>query len=194
MTELYLVRHGEVHNPERLRYGRLPGYALSDQGRREVLACASWILSRQTPIAAIVASPLERAVETAHILREALEATCPVREDARLIEAQSRFDGLRYRDDFWGHARRWFERGYADEAPSSVATRMREALDAIGSEARGATIFVSHQLPIQYVRLALARDATVRGWHRRPKCETASATVLSREGGAWRVREYWQRS
>jgi len=30
------MRHGEVHNPERIVYGRLPGYRLSEKGRQMV--------------------------------------------------------------------------------------------------------------------------------------------------------------
>ena len=29
-TIVHLMRHGEVHNPEGILYGRLPGYRLSD--------------------------------------------------------------------------------------------------------------------------------------------------------------------
>ena len=30
---VHLVRHGQVHNPDGILYGRLPGYGLSDIGR-----------------------------------------------------------------------------------------------------------------------------------------------------------------
>ena len=33
MTTDHVVRHGEVHNPAKILYGRLPGYHLSDLGR-----------------------------------------------------------------------------------------------------------------------------------------------------------------
>jgi broad specificity phosphatase PhoE len=192
MTELFLVRHGEVHNPRRLRYGRLAGYALSEQGRRDVESCALWISSRGSHVRAIVSSPLERAVETANILRAELSSQCAVRTDPRLIEAASRFDGLRYRADFWGHVQRWLERGHADEAPSLVASRMREALRSIADETSAAAIVVSHQLPIQYLQVSLRGISTVRSWHRRPRCETASVTVLASDGATLCVREYWQ--
>ena len=32
-TTIHLMRHGEVHNPEGVLYGRLPGYHLSALGR-----------------------------------------------------------------------------------------------------------------------------------------------------------------
>ena len=31
-TIVHLLRHGEVHNPEAVLYGRLPGYRLSEDG------------------------------------------------------------------------------------------------------------------------------------------------------------------
>ena len=31
-TTIHLMRHGEVHNPEGVLYGRLPGYRLSERG------------------------------------------------------------------------------------------------------------------------------------------------------------------
>ena len=33
-VKVHLMRHGEVHNPERIVYGRLPGYRLSDRVSR----------------------------------------------------------------------------------------------------------------------------------------------------------------
>ena len=31
-VRIHLVRHGEVHNPEGILYGRMPGYGLSQRG------------------------------------------------------------------------------------------------------------------------------------------------------------------
>ncbi len=33
-TRVHVVRHGEVHNPDGVLYGRLPGFHLSEAGRR----------------------------------------------------------------------------------------------------------------------------------------------------------------
>ncbi|MEV7908248.1 histidine phosphatase family protein, partial [Streptomyces anulatus] len=33
-TIVHLLRHGEVHNPANILYGRLPGYHLSETGRQ----------------------------------------------------------------------------------------------------------------------------------------------------------------
>ena len=67
MTTLYLVRHGEVHNPEGIIYGRLPGFGLSEAGRRQ-LAAAAELLAGEGPLAALYASPMQRAQESAAII------------------------------------------------------------------------------------------------------------------------------
>ena len=62
ITVVHLLRHGEVHNPNHVLYGRLPGYHLSANGRMMAAAAADYFDGR--PVAAVFASPLERAQET----------------------------------------------------------------------------------------------------------------------------------
>lgn len=68
-TTIYLVRHGEVHNPEQILYGRLPGYRLSENGQQQARAAADAL--RRQPLAALFASPQQRAQETAGYLAAA---------------------------------------------------------------------------------------------------------------------------
>ena len=42
-TTVHVMRHGEVHNPEKILYGRLPGYHLSERGRAQAQAVADWL-------------------------------------------------------------------------------------------------------------------------------------------------------
>ena len=62
-TVVHLLRHGEVHNPHRLLYGRMPGYHLSGLGRRMADLAAEHLGDHD--ITHLVSSPLERAQETA---------------------------------------------------------------------------------------------------------------------------------
>ena len=62
-TIVHLLRHGEVHNPEQVLYGRLPDFHLSDLGREMAERAAEALAGRD--IAVVTASPLERAQETA---------------------------------------------------------------------------------------------------------------------------------
>ena len=87
MTTLYLVRHGEVDNPQGIIYGRLPGFGLSDRGREQI-ARAAEILRANGPPTVLYASPLQRAQESAAILSEQLGIA--METDERIIETANR--------------------------------------------------------------------------------------------------------
>ena len=100
-TTIHLVRHGEVFNPDRVLYERLPDFHLSERGLRMAHATGKYISQRNdmnTP-SAIFASPLERTVETVSAIVEELtvggNATRPFETDERLIEARNEFRGKR---------------------------------------------------------------------------------------------------
>ena len=88
-STVHVVRHGEVHNPESILYGRQPGWRLSERGQAMAKAVADW--SKELSLGAIHASPLERAQQTASPIAEThnLEITT----DDRLIEAANIFEG-----------------------------------------------------------------------------------------------------
>jgi broad specificity phosphatase PhoE len=79
MTTLYLVRHGEVHNPTGIIYGRLPGFGLSVNGQKQLRRAAD-ILAGHAPFAALYASPMQRAQESAQILASRLDLSAQTEE------------------------------------------------------------------------------------------------------------------
>ncbi len=85
-TIIHFVRHGEVDNVHRLRYGRLPGYHLSAIGRRQVEQTSHFFLGRS--ISHIYTSPLERTQQTATLLGLALPHV-DISLDARLLEVKT---------------------------------------------------------------------------------------------------------
>jgi broad specificity phosphatase PhoE len=90
-TILHLIRHGEVHNPQKVLYGRLPRFGLSANGRRQARETA--LSLAETPLRAIFSSPLLRARQTA----EAIHAVHPhlkLRVDGRLNEVHTVYEGL----------------------------------------------------------------------------------------------------
>src|SRR5690606_25840184 len=91
-TRVPLVRHGEVHNPEGILYGRLDGYRLSERGRAMAQRLAEHFTGPGFDVVHLVASPLQRAQETIEPLSRALDI--PVCTDERVIEADSVFEGL----------------------------------------------------------------------------------------------------
>ena len=184
-TVVHLLRHGEVHNPAGILYGRLPGYHLSNTGRQMAELVAKALADRD--IVLIASSPLERARETAAPLAERLGLE--VKIDDRLIEADNVFQGHRigvgrgvlrsprhYRY-LWNPFRPSWGEPYID-----VVRRMKTVIDESRAAARGhEAVLVSHQLPIWVIRLAAERR---RLWHdpRRRQCALASLTTLTFEG------------
>ncbi|BCB86298.1 hypothetical protein Psuf_036110 [Phytohabitans suffuscus] len=88
-TVVHVLRHGEVHNPDRILYGRLPGFRLSELGGQMAKAAAQTLADRD--ITYVVSSPLERAQETAEPI--AAQFKLPVAVDERLIESANWFEG-----------------------------------------------------------------------------------------------------
>jgi probable phosphoglycerate mutase len=70
MTIFYLMRHGEHAVQGKICAGRQPGIGLSERGRGEAAASAERLAA--AGVAAIYASPLQRAQETGGILGERL--------------------------------------------------------------------------------------------------------------------------
>ncbi len=66
-TTISFIRHGHVHNPQRLLYGRLPRFGLSERGRAEAVTMAL-ALRAGPPINDLYSSPLLRARQTAEAI------------------------------------------------------------------------------------------------------------------------------
>ncbi|HTZ38255.1 MAG TPA: histidine phosphatase family protein [Stellaceae bacterium] len=79
MTVFHLLRHGEHDVQGRICAGRMPGVALSERGRAEAEDAARRLAPRG--IAAIYASPLERAQQTAAIVGQRLDLPVGVLDD-----------------------------------------------------------------------------------------------------------------
>jgi broad specificity phosphatase PhoE len=183
-TTVHLLRHGEVHNPEKVLYGRLPGYRLSAAGEAMAGKAAAWFADRG--VTHLVSSPLERAQQTAAPIAETL--SLPVTIDDRLIEAGNLFEGLRVGvgDGALRAPRHWWKlrnpfRPSWGEPYVEIAARMIAAVEAARDAARGsAAVLVSHQLPIWTVRLHVEGRRYVHDPRRR-QCGLASVTSLTYE-------------
>lgn len=186
-TVVHLLRHGEVHNPEGILYGRLPGFRLSDVGVRQAELVTEYLGDRD--VVHVVASPLERAQQTAEPIaaRHGLDLVT----DEGLIEASNVFEGARVSvgDGALRDPRHWFKlrnpfRPSWGEPYREIAGRMLAAVHRARELAWGhEAVCVSHQLPIWTVRRFLAGQ---RLWHdpRRRQCSLASLTSLVFAGKA----------
>jgi broad specificity phosphatase PhoE len=185
-TVVHLLRHGEVHNPDGVLYGRLPGYRLSETGRHQAELVAKALADAD--LGAVVASPMQRAQETAAPVAAAHGLQVGTDED--LIEAANQFEGERVavgdgalrsprhwsklRDPFtpsWGEP-------YREIGARMLAAVHRARLLAPGHE----VLCVSHQLPIWTLRRYVTGQ---RLWHdpRRRQCALASLTSLVFDDG-----------
>ncbi|HVO70380.1 MAG TPA: histidine phosphatase family protein [Aggregatilineaceae bacterium] len=63
MTTIHLIRHAEVHNPDRILYLRLPGVYLSADGHLQAQHLGQVLKSRR--VAVVYSSPMPRAIQTA---------------------------------------------------------------------------------------------------------------------------------
>lgn len=90
-TTIAVVRHGHIVNERSVFHGRLPGFPLSEEGVSQAGAAAGALLA--DPAAVIFTSPMLRARQTARILQQARPERPPVREEPRLNEVHTPFDG-----------------------------------------------------------------------------------------------------
>jgi broad specificity phosphatase PhoE len=182
ITTVHLLRHGEVHNPAKILYGRLPGYRLSTTGEAMALAAADWFAGKD--VTHLVSSPLERAQQTAAPIAETL--SLPVQLDERLIEAGNAFEGLRVGvgDGALRAPRHWWKlrnpfRPSWGEPYVEIAARMLAAVEAARDAARGhEAVLVSHQLPIWTLRLHVEGRRYAHDPRRR-QCGLASVTSVT---------------
>lgn len=184
-TRVHVVRHGEVHNPSGVLYGRLPGFRLSEAGTAQAAAVADFLADRD--VVAVIASPLQRAQETAAPI--AARHNLPVDTDPDLIESANFFEGRRVGpgDGAWRDPRVWWQLRNPftpswGEPYIEIATRMATAADKARVRAAGhEAVCVSHQLPVWTLRMHLTGNKL---WHdpRKRQCGLASVTSLVYDG------------
>lgn len=180
-TIVHLVRHGEVHNPEKILYGRMPGYHLSSRGRSQAARTAKSFEGND--ITALIASPLTRVQETAEPFAELTGLAVITDED--VLEAGNRFEGLRtkgLRSQLWNPVRwplmvdpslpSWGEH-YED-----ILARMMDAIERARLLAEGhEAVIVTHQLPIVMVQRSVRGQSLAHNPAAR-QCDLASVTSL----------------
>ncbi|MFU8855819.1 MAG: histidine phosphatase family protein [Deferrisomatales bacterium] len=150
-TRISLVRHGRVHNPGQVFYGRLPAFGLSPSGRDEARAAAA-ILSAP-PLAAVFSSPLLRARQTATEISRC-NGALRLRVSRLLLEVHTPFQGLpaeevrRRADDVYTGA------GPGFEQPADVLARVLRFVARTRRCFLGAhTAAVTHGDPIAFLAL-----------------------------------------
>jgi len=191
---VFLVRHGEVENPDRVVYADMPGFGLSRRGKAEAAAAAELLAG--SSVAAIYSSPLQRAQETAAAIARACEVPVTTREDLTEWLVARRWKGVTWEDlptAFPGELEAYLEHPtdlpFAEESIPDLGERVASAARQLASAHPGEHIvLVSHQDPIQAGRLVLrGLPLTELHLNRPGHCD-----VLRLEpGDPWEEIGYW---
>ncbi|MGZ8741980.1 MAG: histidine phosphatase family protein [Nocardioides sp.] len=184
-TTVHLLRHGEVHNPTGVLYGRMDGYHLSDLGSQMAQRVADSIADRD--ITHIVSSPLERAQETAAPLAQA--KGIEIGTDARVIESENYFAGKRFgvrrsilrSPAAWPHLWNPFRPSWGEPYKEIVVRMMAAVYDARDAARGHEAVVVSHQLPIWMTRLHVENRSFLHDPRKR-QCTLCSLTSLTFTG------------
>jgi broad specificity phosphatase PhoE len=180
-STVHLARHGEVENPQKILYGRQPGWRLSTRGQQMAQVLGEW--SKSIDLGALHVSPLQRAQETAAPIAKAhgMEITT----DERLIEAGNIFEGKSFEPGSgilkhptaWRHLYNPWKPSWGEPYDEQI-NRMFAAIFAAYKAANGKdAIVVSHQLPIWITRSAIEGRSMLHDPRKR-ECTLASVTSI----------------
>jgi probable phosphoglycerate mutase len=163
-TDIYVVRHAHVHNPNDILYGRLPRFRLSAAGSTQAQQVADFLAGR--PIDAIYSSPLLRARQTAATISRALPGV-PMHLSGLILEVLTSYEGspnsiMKPGFSFYDPLK-----GESDESMAAVYARISRFLrGAVRRHAGRAIVAVTHADPIAIMRLGLLGKAfTVSDLH-----------------------------
>jgi broad specificity phosphatase PhoE len=155
-TRIHLVRHGEVHNPDGVLYGRLPNFSLSELGEQMALAAAEELKASGAKVTRLISSPLQRTLQSSKPIAEVFGV--PVETEERIIEPTNIFEGHSVNFKTLVRNPRFLLKLYSPTKPSwgepflAISKRMLEAMsDAWATTKSGEVVMVSHQLPIWMV-------------------------------------------
>lgn len=122
-TAISFVRHGEVYNPDKVFYGRLAGFDLSDNGKSQAVRAAEAFNGRR--LAAVFSSPLLRARQTAGEFIKS-RPHLKLRISGLLIEVGSPFDGQPAREVDERRGDVYTGSGDSFEQPGDIVNRVQK--------------------------------------------------------------------
>jgi broad specificity phosphatase PhoE len=180
-STVHVLRHGEVENPNKILYGRQPGWYLSSRGQEMAATLGQW--SKSIDLGALHVSPLQRAQATAAPIAAAHNMA--ITTDERLIEAANIFEGKSFElgsgvlkhPSSWRHLYNPWKPSWGEPYVEQI-NRMLAAVFAAKDAANGKdAICVSHQLPIWILRSAIENRRLLHDPRKR-ECTLASVTSV----------------
>lgn len=153
-TTIYLIRHGEVLNPDNILYGRLPNFGLSEKGKQEIEKSANFLKDKQ--IDELYASPLERAKESAEIIQKRLHIPT-IHFSDEILEVRTSYQGRKFSELDALQSEVYLKPlKPSDETIEQIAQRMRFFLMELITKHKGKHItVVSHGDPIMALKAVI---------------------------------------
>jgi broad specificity phosphatase PhoE len=180
-STVHVIRHGEVENPEKILYGRQPGWRLSHRGQQMAEVIGDW--SKSLELGALHVSPLQRAQGTAAPIARA--HSIDINTDERLIEAGNIFEGKKFElgsgvlrhPASWKHLYNPWKPSWGEPYEEQISRMLAAIFDANKAAQGKDAIVVSHQLPIWILRSAIEGRRLLHDPRKR-ECTLASVTSI----------------
>jgi broad specificity phosphatase PhoE len=155
-TTIYLIRHGQVYNPNKILYGRLPHFGLSETGKKQIEETAAFLKDKQ--IDEIFSSPLLRARQTAGIIVNELKLH-PLHFSKLLIEVKTSYQGRKQNTLDKLQSQVYLKPlNPSDETIEQLANRMKKFIQQIQKNYPGKHIVaVSHGDPLMALKAVIKK-------------------------------------
>ncbi|MEY3316821.1 MAG: hypothetical protein RLZZ503_23 [Actinomycetota bacterium] len=184
---IHLVRHGEVHNPSGVLYGRLPNFHLSETGHLMAKEAAEQLKAMGIKVSAIYTSPLVRAQESARPIEELFGVDAKTNE--HLIEPYNVFEGRKLsvkaiatKPHWWWHFRNPAKPAWGESFKEIIARMHSAIIQASESVLDGDVVLVTHQLPIWVMHLS-SNGKKLMHDPRKRRCALSSITTFEIQDG-----------
>lgn len=184
---IHLVRHGEVHNPSGVLYGRLPNFHLSETGHLMAKEAAEQLKAMGIKVSAIYTSPLVRAQESAKPIEELFGVDAKTNE--HLIEPYNVFEGRKLsvkaiatKPHWWWHFRNPAKPAWGESFKEIIARMHSAIIQASESVLDGDVVLVTHQLPIWVMHLS-SNGRKLMHDPRKRRCALSSITTFEIQDG-----------
>lgn len=155
-TRIYFVRHGKVHNPLDVWYGRLPRFRLGQTGKKELNQTAEFLKTQD--IDQLYSSSLLRARQSAKIIQDKLNMPT-IHYSSLLLETHSSLQGNPFQllraNNFAIFANP--ANGITGETIEELITRVKKFVKMVVRKHKGKNIVaVSHGDPIMFLQAKLS--------------------------------------
>lgn len=178
-TTIIFVRHGEVYNPKRLLYARLPKFPISKNGVKQIeQACENL---KKYSINYIYSSPLLRTRQSASIFADKLNLEPKI--SRLLIEVNQIHQGINldhYKKEIQPHL---YEEKYVSlgqESVVEIASRMLKFVKRVKKRHAGRTVLaVSHGDPIVILKSVIESSNFTWNYKKNNYLQTADFIVLN---------------